>query len=156
MRLISKNSYHKIPSSNSQDTKKRQIPIHNSQDTKMTNNQFSNKKYDLEERALEFSKQIVKLCKSLPKNVITIPLINQFIRSGTAIGANYIEANDALGKKDFVHRVKIARKEAKETIYWLKLVNETENKFEKEVDILLKECIELKNILSAIIRNSDK
>ena len=114
------------------------------------------KKYDLEERTLEFSKEIIRLCRSLPKNTITIPLIDQLIRSGTSTGANYIEANDALGKKDFVHRIKIARKEAKETIYWLKLIIEAENKYESQANILLKECIELKNILSAIIKNSSK
>src|SRR3989338_2183729 len=115
-----------------------------------------NNKYDLEERTLEFSKEIIRLCKSLPKNIITIPLIGQLIRSGTAIGANYIEANDSLGKKDFLHRVKIARKEAKETIYWLKLIIEAENKFEEQVNVLLKENIELKNILSTIIKNSGR
>lgn len=113
-----------------------------------------NKKYDLEDRTLEFSKEIIRLCKSLPKTIITIPLINQLIKSGTSIGANYIEANDSLGKKDFIHRVKIARKEAKETIYWLKLIIEVDNKFEEQIKVLLKESIELKNILSAIIKNS--
>ena len=117
---------------------------------------MSTKKYDLEERTLEFSKEIIRLCKTLPKNIITIPLIGQLIRSGTAIGANYIEANDSLGKKDFIHRIKIARKEAKETIYWLKLIIEAENRFEEQVKILIKECIELKNILSSIINNSSK
>ena len=115
-----------------------------------------NKKYDLEDRTLEFSKEIIRLCKTFPKNTITIPLINQLIKSGTAIGANYIEANDALGKKDFVHRIKISRKEAKETIYWLKLIIEADNKFEEQVKVLLKENVELKNILSAIINNSTK
>jgi len=103
---------------------------------------------------LEFSKEIIRLCKILPKSIITIPLIGQLIRSGTAIGANYIEANDSLGKKDFIHRIKIARKEAKETMYWLKLINEADNKFKEQIEILLKECTELKNILSAIIKNS--
>src|SRR3989344_8847462 len=108
------------------------------------------KKFDLEDRTLDFSKKIIHLCKSFPKNIIAIPLIGQLIKSGTAIGANYIEVNDALGKKDFVHRVKIARKEAKETIYWLKLIVEADNKFEDRVQILLKESVELKNILSTI------
>ena len=115
-----------------------------------------NKKYDLEERTLEFSKEIIRLCKTIPKNIITIPLISQLIRSGTAIGANYIEANDALGKKDFLYRVKIARKEAKETMYWLNLIIETDNKFEIQINEELKETIELKNILSTIINNSNK
>jgi len=112
------------------------------------------KKFDLEDRTLDFSKEIIRLCKLIPKNIITIPLIGQVIRSGTAIGANYIEANDSLGKKDFIHRVKIARKEAKETIYWLNLIIEAENKSDEKITILLKESTELKNILSAIINKT--
>ena len=71
------------------------------------------------------------------------------------LGANYIEANESLSKKDFVFRVKISRKEAKESIYWLRLINET-NKLnnQKIVDKLIQESIELKKILSAIIEKS--
>jgi len=71
------------------------------------------------------------------------------------LGANYIEANESLSKKDFVFRVKISRKEAKESIYWLRLINET-NKLnnQKIVDKLIQESIELKKILSTIIEKS--
>ena len=74
----------------------------------------TSKQYDLEERTLKFSRKNIQLCKQLPKDSINNNLINQLIRSATSIGANYREANDALGKKDFIHRVRIARKEAKE------------------------------------------
>jgi len=103
---------------------------------------------------LEFSRQIVLFSKSLPRNTITISIIDQLIRCGTAIGANYIEANDALGKKDFILRVKISRKEAKETIYWLRILKDTINNSNEKIDFLVKECIELKNILSTIIKNA--
>lgn len=71
-----------------------------------------------------------------------------------SIGANYREVNDALGKKDFLHRLRIARKESKETIYWLSLVLEANPKFDKEIGLFLNEVEELRNILSAIINKS--
>ncbi len=63
------------------------------------------KEYDLEKRTLEFSKRIVRMCKTLPKDIVNIELIKQGLRSGTAIGLNYIEANDALSKKDFIQSI---------------------------------------------------
>ena len=112
-----------------------------------------NNKYDLEERTLEFSKEIIRLCKSLPKNIITIPLIGQLIRSGTAIGANYIEANEALSKKDFAMRVKISKKEAKESRFWISLTQPSK----EEINIrehLINESTELMKILGAILEAS--
>lgn len=110
--------------------------------------------YDLEDRSLNFSKEIIKLCNKLPKNQINNPMIDQIMRSGTSIGANYREANDALGKKDFVFRLRIARKEAKETIYWLELLNDNNMDESKEIGGLIQEATELRNILSAIIAKS--
>ncbi|MBI4709345.1 MAG: four helix bundle protein [Candidatus Portnoybacteria bacterium] len=103
--------------------------------------------FDLEERTLDFSKKMARACKILQKNIINIELIRQGFRAGTSIGANYIEANDALSKKDFVHRLRIARKEAKETIYWLILISETNEGLSKEIQPLIKEADELKRIL---------
>jgi four helix bundle protein len=116
------------------------------------NNQVPKYKSNLEDRTLEFSKRLLFFCKNLPKNNIDNPLINQVIRSGTSIGANYREANDRLGKKDFVNRLRIARKEAKETSYWLELIKTSNNS--KEIEWLIQETIELRNILSAIISKS--
>lgn len=89
--------------------------------TNIGNNQLSNDKFqtkvphsfDLEERTLEFSKKNIRLCKKLPSSAINREVISQLIRSSGSIGANYREANDALSKKDFSHRIKITRKEAK-------------------------------------------
>jgi four helix bundle protein len=89
----------------------------------ITNNKHvPNYKSNLEERTLEFSKQIIVYCKNLPKNGINFNLTDQLVRSATSIGANYREANDSMGKKDFINRFRIARKEAKETSYWLELI----------------------------------
>ena len=74
--------------------------------------------------------------------------------SAGSIGANYREANDALGPKDFIQRIKIARREAKETIHWLELIAVANEEHKKEVSTHTKESIELKNILSAMIRNA--
>lgn len=116
---------------------------------------MEDKKYDLEDRTLEFSKRILKLIKALPKDDINRCYTNQIIRSSSSVGANYREANDALGKKDFVHRVKIARKEAKETTYWIELIKEHNTNLANRMELLLQESIELTKILSAIIVKSE-
>jgi len=78
-------------------------------------------------------------------------MVSQAMRAACSVGANYREANEALGKKDFVYRLRVARKEAKETYYWFELLIEA-NPFQKEIlKPLLKEAEELRNILSAII-----
>lgn len=74
-------------------------------------------KFDLEERTTEFGKRVVRLCISLPKNSINNRLTGQAVGSAGSVGANYREANDSLGKKDLIMRMKISRKEAKETIH---------------------------------------
>jgi len=107
-------------------------------------------KFDLEDRTLQFAKNIANLCNSLPKNIINNEYIKQLIRSSSSIGANYREANDPLGKKDFVYRVKISLKEAKETLYWLELLAEVNQTRTNDICKLSKESLELKKIFSAI------
>ena len=106
---------------------------------------------DLEQRTLEFTKEVIKLCQKLTKNSINNELIRQCIRSAGSVGANYREANEKLSKKDLVHRIKIARKESKETSYWLQLLEEANKDHSKEIQILFQESMELRNILSAIL-----
>jgi len=113
----------------------------------------SNQCYDLEERTLEFAKRIIRMCKALPCNTVNYKLMDQIIRSGGSVGANYREANDSLGKKDFLMRVKISRKEAKETQFWLELIIEANPKLEDRIKNLIIECIELRKIFSSIIKN---
>ena len=120
------------------------------------NKNTNNKQYDLEDRTLDFGKNTIKLCKTLPKNIINLELIKQLMRSSCSIGANYREANDAISKKDFLHRTRIARKEARETTYQLNLILESNPEFNNQIEILTKECQELRNILSAILTKSEK
>lgn len=116
----------------------------------------NSKQYDLEERTSRFAKRVVLFCKKLPKNISNIEYAKQVIRSAGSIGANYIEANESLSERDFRMRIKISRKEAKESMYWLKLIIDTNNEqFRKEGDSLLEEAIELKKIFSSIIQNSN-
>ena len=113
------------------------------------------KPYDLEERTFQFAKAVRVFVKTLPKTMANIEDGKQLIRSSGSVGANYREANESLGKKDFLMRAKISRKEAKESAYWLRLIHET-NYLENaaEAQALIQEAIELKKILSAIIEKS--
>lgn len=118
-------------------------------------NDSNPKQYDLEERTYQFAKSVALYCRQLPKEMINIEYIKQVVRSSGSVGANYIEANEALGKKDFVMRIKICRKEAKETIYWLRLITEINNNdYQLKGNILLKEATELKKIFSSIAEKS--
>jgi len=82
----------------------------------------SQKPYNLEERTLLFAKDVIKFVDRVPKSLPNIEIAKQLVRAAGSVGANYIEANEALSKKDFLMRVKISRKEAKESCYWTKLL----------------------------------
>ena len=113
----------------------------------------NSKQYDLEERTLQFAKDIRIFIRKLPRVIGNIEDGRQLIRSSGSIGANYIEANEALSKKDFLMRIKICRKEAKESVYWLKLVEiGSNNSLEEEQRKLAQEATELMNIFGAILR----
>ncbi len=114
------------------------------------------KRYDLEDRTLEYGKRIIRLSKALPKNQINFSFVSQIIRSGTSVGANYREANETSTKKDFLFRIRICRKEAKETIYWLNLIIEANPEFQARIEPLLKESTELVKIFAAILVKSEK
>ena len=114
------------------------------------------KLYDLEERTLEFARRCRIFVKILPKTIGNLEDGKQLIRSSGSIGANYIEANESLSKKDFVMRAKICRKETKESRYWLLLIDVGNNSGqEEERQPLIKEATELMNIFGAIIRKSE-
>ena len=105
----------------------------------------NSKRYDLEERTFIFAKNVRLFVKTLPKTTANLEDGKQLVRSSGSMGANYIEANESLSKKDFVMRVKICRKEAKESAYWIKLIIETKTFINKnEAEIFLNEAIELK------------
>jgi four helix bundle protein len=113
-----------------------------------------NKQYDLEDRTLEFCKRIKNYLKEIPKTLINIEIIKQLFRSAGSVGANYIEANESLGKKDFIMRIKICRKEAKESRFWLILIDTDNEKQENERQVLIQEASELMNIFGSIFRKS--
>lgn len=111
--------------------------------------------YNLEERTFLFAKEIRKFVKTLPRTTANLEDGRQLIRASGSVGANYIEANEALGAKDFLMRVRISRKEAKECTYFLRLIYETNpEEFINEGKRLLDEATQLKKILSKIIENS--
>ena len=120
----------------------------------MTKNQNS-KHYDLEDRTFAFAKNVRTFVKKLPKTMASIEDGKQLIRSSGSVGSNYIEANESLSKKDFIMRIKICRKEAKESRYWLRLL-ETNHKqeHEKTRKNLINESTELMNIFGAILQKS--
>jgi four helix bundle protein len=109
--------------------------------------------YDLEERTLVFTKRVIRFVGKLKKNVANIEIGRQLVRSAGSVGANYIEANEALSGKDFVMRTKICRKEAKETCYWLKLIT-CSNDQEAERQGLLAEATEIMKIFGSIVTKS--
>ena len=80
------------------------------------------KQYDLEDRTFNFAKDVRAFAKQIPKTLANVEDTKQVVRSSGSVGANYIEANEPLRKKDFVMRIKLCRKEAKESRYWLRLI----------------------------------
>ena len=109
------------------------------------------RKYDLEERTLQFAARARSFVKLLPATPANREDVRQLVRASGAVGANYIEANDAIGDKDFAMRIKISRREAKETRYWLRLVDVDGNGgLQATRDELVDEATELIRILSAI------
>ena len=109
------------------------------------------KTYDLEDRTFKFAKDVFDYVNNLPKTLTNIETGKQLIRSGGSVGANYIEANESLGKKDFAMKIKISRKEAKESRYWLRL-SEPKTEFFPQQERLIQESTELMNIFGAILK----
>jgi four helix bundle protein len=111
----------------------------------------------LEKRTSKFGESAIQFCKSVKPNLINNPLINQFVKSSTSIGANYIEANSGSSKKDFANKVCIAKKEAEESKHWLKMFLKSEPNKMQEIKVSYRECQELTLIFGKIlntIRNS--
>lgn len=121
-------------------------------------NEYKNtgkKTYDLEDRTKEFARNVRDFVKKLPKTSGNFEDAKQLVRSSGSVAANYIEANEALSKKDFVMRIKICRKEAKESQLWLDLIDVGESaSLNKERVALSQESTELMKIMSAIMRKS--
>ena len=111
-------------------------------------------KYDLEERTAKFGEEVITFIKNVTTTLITSPLLSQLIRSATSIGANYCEADNASSKKDFLNKIAISKKEARETMHWLRmLMTATPNHINK-LERLRQEAKELNLIFNAITRSA--
>jgi four helix bundle protein len=111
-------------------------------------------KWDLEERTASFGERIIAFAKQIPHGPVTGPLISQLVRAGTSVGPNYCEANDADSKKDFLFKMGLCRREAKETKHWLRMVVAAESQLREGARDLWQEARELNLIFGAIRRNS--
>jgi four helix bundle protein len=109
-------------------------------------------KFDLEERTARFGEAVIAFCKTVPQNVITIPLIGQLVRSGTSVGANYCEADDAVSKKEFRCKIGTCKKEARESKHWIRMIAAADPGTKDQGRQLWQEAKELHLIFSAIFR----
>ena len=108
--------------------------------------------YDLEERTAKFGERIIEFCRRLPKDPILVPLINQLVRCGTSVGANYCEADDAESKLDFRHKIGICKKESRESKHFLRMIVVARPEAKEEAGELWQEAKELNLIFNTIYR----
>lgn len=110
---------------------------------------IANAPIDLRDRTLVFAQDVIRFTKSIQRDSLSRSIIDQLVRASSSIGANFIEAKDSASRKDFRHKVLIAKKEASETMYWLKLCKEFTDS--SELDRLQDECQQIVLILQKII-----
>ena len=109
-------------------------------------------KFDLEERTAKFGEEIIQFCKGIPCNVITEPLIRQLVKSGTSVGANYCEADDACSRKEFRQKIGYCKKESRESKHWLRMLGVADPGHVERARVLWKEANELHLIFATIHR----
>jgi four helix bundle protein len=110
--------------------------------------------YDLEDRTQKFAKEVCEFVNVAPKTLVNLEILKQLVRSAGSVGANYIEANESISKKDYSFRVKICRKEAKESRYWLNLLQLEKDELKKVRETFVQEATELTRIFGAIIQKT--
>lgn len=120
----------------------------------MENSTQQTKNFDIRQRTLKFSVLIIKLITLLPKSPAGFAVANQVVRSGTSIGANVEEAQDASSRKEFTHTLTISLREARETEYRLRIIKETDLISDSQLDEALQEVNELIKILTAIVKKT--
>lgn len=113
--------------------------------------EIRNRNYDLEERTAKFGERVIDLCKRLPQDAISRPIINQLIRSSTGIRANYMEANAASSKRDFKNKIFICKKESQESKHWLRMLARCFPQQREEIKVLWKEAQEFTLIFGKIV-----
>ncbi len=112
------------------------------------------KKYNLAERTSVYGENIILFVKTIKPTTLNVPLLNQIVRSGTSVGANYMEADCGESRKDFIHKLSIARKETKETMYWARMLSTTNPEKRHECVRVYNEGQELVKIFSSIINKT--
>ena len=120
--------------------------------TNQTQNSNFKREYDLLEHTGKFGEDIIEFAKSIPDNTINRPLITQLVKSGTSVGANYEEADGALSKRDFMHKICICKKESKESRHWLRMIAKADSTKKDDAKILWQEAHELTLIFSTIAK----
>lgn len=113
-------------------------------------------KYNLEERTAKFGEACIKFCKNVPRNPINDPLITQFVKCGTSVGANYSEADDAESKEDFHHKIGICKKESREAKHFVRMLVVAVPELKEEGRKLWTEAKELNLILNSIYKKTKK
>ncbi|MDQ1283812.1 MAG: hypothetical protein QG620_160 [Patescibacteria group bacterium] len=121
---------------------------------KIQNPNKNSNSYDLIERTAKFGEDVIEFAGTLPRNEINRPLLSQIVRSGTSIGANYMEADGAVSKKDFENKIGICRKEAKESMHWFRMIAKANPNHKDKCRELYKESQEFVWIFSSIINSS--
>ena len=113
------------------------------------------KRYDLDERTFKFAELVISFARLLPRDPATAEIIRQVVRSSGSVGANYVEASESLGRKDFLMRARICRKEAKESAYWLRLLKGIRPQLDEQRCSLIQEATELTRIFGAIVSRGE-
>lgn len=111
------------------------------------------RKYDLEERTAKFGEAVIAFARKIPRDPVTAPLISQVVRAGTSVGANYCEADDAVSRKEFKHKIGTCKKEARETKFWLRQIAAAAPDCKTECRKLWQEAKELHLIFAKIWRS---
>lgn len=119
-------------------------------------NSVSHPSFDIYERVYVFVLAVLKFIRTVPHNEVNRVLIQQLIRAVTSIGANLNEASGGESKSDFIHKISVAKKEARETLYWLELLQDHNNLQSEEIRKIIQECSEIVKILSKILLNTQK
>jgi four helix bundle protein len=117
-------------------------------------NMKSTKPFDLEERTRQFAQEVIEFTSIVPKTIANVETLKQLVRASGSVGANYIEARESLSKIDFAMRMKICRKEVKESRYWLSLIQIQNNISEERRATLASEVTELLKIFSSMIEKT--
>ena len=116
----------------------------------------ASKKFDLEERTAAFGNSAIIFAKTIQLTPVTRPLVSQFVRSATSVGANYCEADDAESRADFKHKIGICKKEARESKHWLRMLVTAVPEAREAAKPLWQEAKELNLIFGAALRTLDR